>query len=917
MGRGEVGLKCIEVRSLLEKRAYEEAYQVAETINLDRVTSIVDLKVIASVYERLGKYEDAKEILLRSYEKKPTKMVVYRLSYLSVKTKEFEDAEFFYQEFSNMAPKSSERYILRYGIDRAKGVDYYLRIATLQKLKKIDYMEEWGYELAKVYHKAGLYDECIEECNDLILWFGEGTIVEKAKLLRKYHLEGRESLDVYGVFDDGLTEEELQERREQFIADTTDLAGEAAEAMLRVEEKKIRKQLDLDLEKTVDLRRVIDLEGKKKLEEAIEERDLLKQDIHRGWGYSEAYENKEANILENIRTTEQQAFVNAYSEYQDPPTTEQMIAASVAEVMNEEQENIQYEAYDQGEGYIQYESYEPNGEYAQYEGYELNEEYAQYEGYELNGEYVPYEGYEQNGEYVPYEGYEPNGEYAQYEGYEPNGEYVQYEGYEPNGEYVQYEGYEQNGEYVPYEGYNQNIEYEQKEAYEQEAEYVQNEEYEEKAESVQNEEYEQNIESEQNEEHEENAEYVQNEEYEPNIESEQNEEHEENAEYEQETEYIQSARTEQNIFYVPDEMTELQHATEVDTVIQKEETVSEEAEDADIPAYVQRERTESARPTVTRNRKVSAFFARKKKRKKKSNDFEIMEETTKIPVKSIEQELAKAAKPETVEQETVIKSVSGEVEQGTTKEFVAEATEQKPTEETAAEATEQKPSEETVAEVTEQKPSEETVAEATEQKPSEETVAEATEQKPSEETVAEATEQSTSATDEPDKVEEPEEQVFMHVGGVDLWEFFSAYEKNEILCESLYDSMLRIKKGERPLNFIVTCKDKERSERMAKDIAKALERLGIVETRKVSRISAEKLNMMHLEQSYDKLLGHCLLVESAKKITPDTAQSIMNMINEIQDKVVVILADARPFMSDMLNEYKMMKRYFPFDINVK
>ena len=470
------------------------------------------------------------------------------------------------------------------------------------------------------------------------------------------------------------------------------------------------------------------------------------------------------------------------------------------------------------------------------------------------------------------------------------------------------------------EEYEQNIDSEQNEEHEQKAEYVQNEEYEEKAEYVQNEEYEQNIESVQNEEHEEKAEYVQNEEHEQNIESEQNEEHEEKAEYEQETEYIQSARTEQNISYVPDEMTESQHAMEVDTVIEKEETVSEEAEDTDIPAYVQRERTESARPTVTRNRKVSAFFARKKKRKKKSNDFEIMEETTKIPVKSIEQELAQAAKPETVEQETVIKSVSGEVGQGTTKEFVAEATKQKPTEETAAEATEQKPSEETAAEATEQKPSEETAAEATEQKPSEETAAESTEQKPSEETVSKATEQSTSETDEPDKVEEPEEpeeQIFMHVGGVDLWEFFSAYEKNEILCESLYDSMLRIKKGERPLNFIVTCKDKERSERMAKDIAKALERLGIVETRKVSRISAEKLNMMHLEQSYDKLLGHCLLVESAKKITPDTAQSIMNMINEIQDKVVVILADARPFMSDMLNEYKMMKRYFPFDINVK
>ncbi|MCI8410637.1 MAG: hypothetical protein HFJ09_15480, partial [Lachnospiraceae bacterium] len=293
MGRLEISIRCMEIRSLLDAGELEQAYEMAENLDIERVTSIVDLKVIASVYERMGKYEDAMEILYRSYEKRPTKMAVYRLAYLCVKTKKFDDAEFFYQEFTEMAPNSSDKYILRYGIDRAKGVDYYVRIATLQQLKAVDYREEWGYELAKIYHKAGLYNDCIRECDDLILWFGEGVIVEKAKLLKKYHIEGKSSLDAYGVFEKNLTPEQVEYNREKFRFDTQDLGRQIRELAETEMEHQLRGDLERDLEKTVDLR--------KAMIEDTEALDLLGREVHRSWGTAAPVQGSEVIQIKKLR----------------------------------------------------------------------------------------------------------------------------------------------------------------------------------------------------------------------------------------------------------------------------------------------------------------------------------------------------------------------------------------------------------------------------------------------------------------------------------------------------------------------------------------------------------------------------------------------------------------------------------------
>lgn len=189
MGKYENMMKCAQVRSLANEKQYRNAYDVVQTLNIDQITAITDLNTIADVYIQLQKYEEAKEVYLKLYNRISTRRVLYQLVYLSLKCGEIEEAEEFYSEYEEL-DKSCDRIILRYYIDKAKGADRQKLIAYLQQLKREDYMEEWAYELAKLYHKEGMIEECIQECSDIALWFGEGLIVEKALLLKHHYMDG-------------------------------------------------------------------------------------------------------------------------------------------------------------------------------------------------------------------------------------------------------------------------------------------------------------------------------------------------------------------------------------------------------------------------------------------------------------------------------------------------------------------------------------------------------------------------------------------------------------------------------------------------------------------------------------------------------------------------------------------------------
>ena len=181
-------VKSLEIRKLVAKKMYLKALPILESMDLERVKVVNELSIFAEVYIQTEKYEEAKELLLRIYDRMSSRRVVYQLIRLSVKMKNIEDAEYYYGEYIELAPRDYERYVLRYQIDRMKGESYPVLIDSLVRLKSYEYIEKWAYELAKLYHKAGMVEECIEECSDIILWFGEGIIVEKARMLKEHYV---------------------------------------------------------------------------------------------------------------------------------------------------------------------------------------------------------------------------------------------------------------------------------------------------------------------------------------------------------------------------------------------------------------------------------------------------------------------------------------------------------------------------------------------------------------------------------------------------------------------------------------------------------------------------------------------------------------------------------------------------------
>lgn len=187
MGAYENIVKIEEMRKRLGEGDYETALKILNTMSLRKIKKTSDLSIMAEVYEKNGRYEEAMELLLRIYQKSKTRKIVFQLTMLSIKLLHIDDAEYYFKEYQILAPNDFYNEIFRYKIDKLKGEPYEKLIATLEALKNKEYIEKWAYELAKLYYKAGMEKECIEECSNIILWFGEGSYVEKAKMLKAYY----------------------------------------------------------------------------------------------------------------------------------------------------------------------------------------------------------------------------------------------------------------------------------------------------------------------------------------------------------------------------------------------------------------------------------------------------------------------------------------------------------------------------------------------------------------------------------------------------------------------------------------------------------------------------------------------------------------------------------------------------------
>lgn len=211
MDKYEYKLKLDQMKSFTAEGKYEEAAEIADTINWRKIKNINALVKVGEIYEKVGRYDESKDVLLTAYDKSPIgRMIIYRLAEVAVRTKSFDEAKEYYQEFVEIAPHDNLKYVLKYEISKAQGADIGTLIGILEELKEQEYSEEWAYELAYLYHKAGMSEKCIDACDELILWFGDGPYVERALELKMlYQPLTKQQEDKYRTFrqrHDGVVE---------------------------------------------------------------------------------------------------------------------------------------------------------------------------------------------------------------------------------------------------------------------------------------------------------------------------------------------------------------------------------------------------------------------------------------------------------------------------------------------------------------------------------------------------------------------------------------------------------------------------------------------------------------------------------------------------------------------------------------
>lgn len=217
MGSYDSIVKIEEMRKRMEDGNIKAALSILDTMEIKKIKNMSDLSLIAEVYAQNERYEEAEKLFHKIYEKTKSRKSLYQLVDMAIKNSNVEDAQKYLDEYKKMAPKDFYKYIFQYKIDKLKGEPYEVLLDTLKTLKQTEYIEKWAYELAKTYYKAGMEQECVKECSDIILWFGEGIYVEKAKILRSY------------FSGEANKEKIMEELRRRAMEDTTETPAVAEE----------------------------------------------------------------------------------------------------------------------------------------------------------------------------------------------------------------------------------------------------------------------------------------------------------------------------------------------------------------------------------------------------------------------------------------------------------------------------------------------------------------------------------------------------------------------------------------------------------------------------------------------------------------------------------------------------------------
>ena len=309
MDKYEYKVRADEIKSLISQGEYADAVKIADSIDWRRVKSVMMLCTISDLYKINRRFEDSRDILLLAYDRHAGgRLIVYSVCELSIKLGEYVQALEYYKEFVQLAPKDSGRYILQYNLYEAQEVSLEERIEVLEELKKRDYRERWAYELAYLYHRVGLASKCVEECDEMFLWFGEGRHVLKGLELKMLHQPLSQEQQVkydqmkqtggFITSDYAADQQAIQEQAHEETEEEEDNEFSLEENILTHDTREMPGKEDLDIQvKTVDVSQYNTINLQKELAESMKE--ILEDNIPREEPAQEAEQLLQTQVYES------------------------------------------------------------------------------------------------------------------------------------------------------------------------------------------------------------------------------------------------------------------------------------------------------------------------------------------------------------------------------------------------------------------------------------------------------------------------------------------------------------------------------------------------------------------------------------------------------------------------------------------
>ena len=338
MDKEEYRIKLNQMNHYVDQKKYKEAMDVVDSIDWRRVKNVHTLCVVGEIYAANRRYEESREIFLLAYHRAPIgKNILYRLIEVSLKMKDIQEAEEFFEEFQEVAPNDSNQYILRYKISKAENASLEEQIRILEDYKEKEFTERWSYELAKLYYQNGETKKCLELCNDIILWFNEGRYVLKAMDLknRMGQLTGAEKEKYEQQFVPNLTKVGEMEQNADVQSVQEDVADEEAPVIesVRIDERDVNNAESLQEKISKSIRDIFNGSKKESEEEFAEEDQDIQQEEHQ----DEMIKDKSSEAEEQNVPELEPEDVSADTDVSDSePAEEEEIAEELPEEKSEE-----------------------------------------------------------------------------------------------------------------------------------------------------------------------------------------------------------------------------------------------------------------------------------------------------------------------------------------------------------------------------------------------------------------------------------------------------------------------------------------------------------------------------------------------------------------------------------------------------